>query len=616
MTSTTFFHELKESYRWVLKKNIGILVLLTILMFLALPFVLFMEIPGWTDTTANRFDTEAERLQGMQSYFASFMGYAPVAATVLCLIFSAVLCVILFNYMEQKRSVDLFHALPVRRETLLLGRWCAGATILFVPLLFNFFILWAAQAAYGIGANGWTVFAPMLQVMLMAAAAFTSCVFMAVCSGTMLDTALSVIGVNIGYPLLIICVYSIANNLLPGTNISTYGHAGILTAFAPFAAAFIPFVAEPYSWFVPWWIVLTLLMLAGTVFLYQRRKSESAESCFAFPIPKILIRFLLTAVGGMGFGLILGEDSTAHFFMGLIMGSLIAHVVVESIYSRGFKQLKKSFRWYAVFAAAFLVIYAVLATGFFGYDTRIPSAGEVESVSVSTGYGEYSGGYGCNVVYGTDGSVLKDLSSPLLTEPDSIKTVLETQEKVIQLHHADGYPYKMADTAGTMLELKYHLKNGKTFTRSYQYYDSNDSEAYQDAVQSITSLPEYKGSTDMIFYLEAKDIKTISVNQSDSDAQRAFVPDETQKEELFEALRQDLLDQKINYIPSTKNGEYYTDRFASFDIEFNDNIEPGSRLKALLGGYDGKINLSGTNEYDIYDENSAAYALLQKYGWL
>ena len=50
-------------------------------------------------------------------------------------LFALIFTVSLFRYLHDKRSVDLFHSLPVRRENLLLGRLAAEVTALAVPLL-------------------------------------------------------------------------------------------------------------------------------------------------------------------------------------------------------------------------------------------------------------------------------------------------------------------------------------------------------------------------------------------------------------------------------------------------------------------------------------------------
>lgn len=619
MTSTTFFHELKETYRWVLKRNRGILILLTVLMFLSMPLIFLIGSTSWSRSTLQEKMSAAELFQQKQTYAEGFLRYAPIAPMILVLIFSAVLCVMLFSYMHNKRSVDLFHSLPVRREALLLGRWCAGLTILWVPLLVNFLIIFLILACYGIGVNGWSIFSPMLWVMLMGTAAFTSCMLMAVCSGTMLDTALSVIGINAGYPLLILCATTIINNLLPGANIDYANHLFILSALAPFAAWVLPIMGwgDISPWFLPWWLLLTLVILWVAVVLYKKRKSESAENSLAFPLPKILIRFLLTAAGGMGFGLMVNSGNTVNFFIGLAAGSLIAHTVMECIYSRGFKQLKKSFEWYGVFAVAFILFYGVVATGCFGYDMRIPAADEVESVVVSEDwYSGFDGGSGCDAIFNEKNNFIKNLT-PVLTEPENIKSVVETQKKIVDLRREQGFPYQMGNyTTGGALTIRYQLKNGQSISRFYSQYGSgtNSGEAFEKAVRDITNRKEYKEGLDMVFMLEPQNIKGIVLKApgSESSDGKAATPESAQKKELLDALRQDLLNKKINYNLDSKNIPLLT-----MELDFYDNITPkNNKLQTLLGSYKGKINLSGGGEYNIYDKSSAVYELLKKYGWM
>ena len=120
-----------------------------------------------------------------------------------------------------------------------------------------------------------------------------------------------------------------------------------------------------------------------SVYLYRKRKSETAENTFAFQIPKGLIRFLITAVGGFSLGYMLYwyYSSTANFLIGMLLGSFAAHMVVEAIYSRGFTRMKRSLAGYAVFLGAFVIFYGVVATGAFGYVDRMPNLEDIESVT-------------------------------------------------------------------------------------------------------------------------------------------------------------------------------------------------------------------------------------------
>ena len=345
MISTVFSRrrmlEFRETFFWSLKKQLPVMILLAVLMFLLIPMILMISVPHWIEQqTAVAQGAAAARSLApvkdvLSSNYTSFMiSYAPIAATILVLIFAPVLCVMQFGYMHKKRSVDFFHALPAGRAPMLLGRWCAGIAVLFAPLMLNFLIVSMVGGSYGIAVTVSSAlpWKQMLWIMLLGTAAFTSCIFFAVCSGTMFDTAISVIGVNAGYPLLLFCSFTVANMVLPGIDFGLSNKIDILTAFAPFAAAFMPFIgAERSAGFLAWWLVLTAAMLFGAIWLYGRRKSETAEDTFAFQLPKIVIRFLVTGMAGIGFGLVLGSTGKDAFLIGVVAGSVIAHVIVQAI---------------------------------------------------------------------------------------------------------------------------------------------------------------------------------------------------------------------------------------------------------------------------------------------
>lgn len=89
---------------------------------------------------------------------------------------------------------------------MLLGRLCAGLTAIFVPLLVNYAIASIIGASYGIDAaySFGAVASSMLWLMLMSTAAMIFSIFMAVCTGTIFDMVVSILGINVAYPLLIL----------------------------------------------------------------------------------------------------------------------------------------------------------------------------------------------------------------------------------------------------------------------------------------------------------------------------------------------------------------------------------------------------------------------------
>ncbi|QAT48475.1 hypothetical protein EQM14_01040 [Caproiciproducens sp. NJN-50] len=618
MTSTTSspdaFAQFRQTYFWSLRKNFGMAALLALLLFLANPLILLVTLPGEADSLARQAGlSQAERLEDLsRSYTSVASSVAPVLAAAIVLLFCAILCISLFGYMQKKRSVDLFHALPVSRESLLLGRWCAGLTILSVPVILDFLSLWIIGAAYGVSVMpGYqTPLALMLWVLLMGAAAFTFCMFMMICTGTTLDAVLSALGINAGYPLLIFCVYKIAGMLLPGFPGDAFQHLAVLTAFAPFAAAFAAVMKLQSLWFLVWWLAMTGLLLSGSVLLYHRRRSESAEDNFAFPLPKLLVRFLVTAVGGLGFGLFLCGTANANtnFFIGVIFGSLAAHVIVEALYSRGFHRMKGSFAWYGVFAVAFVAFYGVLCTGLFGYDTRVPDASQVESIGINSD--SYWTGSGSQLVYNENFRNRIYTLSPAIRQEENIKTVVGIHQDLIRQYRS-GSVYTLKKNMGNSLTLSYRMKDGSVFTRSYRSYSDqmNLEKILAPAYSKLNGMREFVETSDLIFYLSPENIKNVEVYTGKVES-KTFVPDVEKAKQFQEAILQDFLDGKINRsYESPQPSEYL-----NIGVDYRENFEPGEKLKALLGGYEGKVNLNGGN-YVFSDESSATWKLLKQWGW-
>jgi hypothetical protein len=624
-SSNRSLKEFKETYLWSMKKSRGILALLALLMFIAFPMILMIGMTTAQNNTEVVF-TAAKWISAYTRYITVIC----LIVTPLTLIFVTVIAVSQFSYLHQKRSVDLFHALPVGRVPMLLGRYCAGLTTLFVPILFNFAVASIIGFCYGIEAqySFTSVAIQMLWLMLMTVAALTFSVFMAVCTGTTFDMVISILGINVAYPLLILVSSTFASQLLPGLNMNFSQNYTVLTALSPFVAAFIPFINSRdsgngsqsmntiYSGFLVWWIVLTLILLAGAVLLYRKRKSECAESNFAFPIPKVVIRFMITAVAGLGFGLILQATTTnlSSFFIGLVAGSLAAHIVVEAVYSRGFQQIRRSFVHYGIFAAAFLVLYGVLATGCFGYDTRLPSADQVESISISAP-GQYSNATNYTIYDDETNRAIAQIS-PVLKDKANIGKVLDLHKALVTDNRKTSFPYSMYSFDYSRLTLTYHLKNGRVMERSYPYNQSdNKVSKFQDSLNEMTGqvaqMKEYCETASILFYLEPEYLEAVNIYTGKNQSKElAVMPDTNTKRELLEALKQDYLNGRIDN-PNSKE-----ENSMSIIIDYKNPITlKDGKLKNLLGGFNGKVYIGGNNGFQVSSGAENTKELVEKYGW-
>lgn len=639
-SSANWGREMRQTYLWSLKKCRGMTALMAVLLFLGFPAILLFALANANIRTDGLTLNAYGIPQQYEMAFIDVKRYTMVLTIApLCALFAILFAVLLFRYMHNKRSTDLFHSLPVRRSAMLVGRLLAGLTSLAVPLVCNTCIAAAITLCFDVQDKGGHIadlFLQMLGMLLVVAAAFLFCILMAVCTGTTLDMVLSVIGVNLAFPILVYsCIYMISR-LLPGFGSWPEIDETILVGLSPFAALFIsPFTLRNSlnaTTFFAWWVIFTVFLTFLCIYLYRRRKSEAAENTFAFQIPKGLIRFLITAVGGFALGFILFwyYASTVNFLVGMLLGSVVAHIVVEAIYSRGFSHMKRSFVGYAVFAGAFLVFYGVVCTGAFGYAERIPNADEIESIRFKDTTYYQNFGSDSFRIYGEQNENLVSVE-PELREPENVEKVLAFHRAIMEYKKAFGFPYRMQEPDGTRCQIEYRLKNGKTFVREYYMYDRNQDEeipvSLQEISTEIVNSEEYKTSGNLLFYVEPEDLGEVEVKHYDQDQStisETYRLNDSQKTELLEALRQDTLETDITgreaaqAVPeSTVKPEQPADAIEV--VCGTDGLfEPksGSKLKTLLGDYDGKIRAQAMMYYLGSLENSRTEQFLVKQGWL
>ena len=619
---TDRFGEFRETYRWTAKKSLGLTALYSLLLFIAFPMIVMIAMEN------ARHNPNISTLEEWIHVYSGSVAALSIAASVLNMIFVTVVSVQQFSYLHGKRSIDLFHALPLTRVPMLLARYCTALTVIAVPVLLNFAVVSGIGFSYGIPPQYAlaAIATRMLFFLLVSAAMLSFCVFLAVCTGTTFDMVISLLGINISYPLLIVVLNGFVSHLLPGFNADLKPDSPLLSAFSPYLAAVMPKLyygksSQSFSGFSPiWWMLFTVVLLVGAILLYKRRKSECAESNFAFPIPKIIIRFMITAVSGIGFGLVLLSSTSvpSNFYIGVVSGSLAAHIVVEAIYSRGFKQIKRSFVYYGMFVLAFLLFYGVLATGGFGYDTRFPSADQVESIEITLpNQYQYTAE---NTIYDSETNLQLAKISPVLKDKANIEKTLNLHHSLVAEIRNTSFPYSLMSVDNSVISLTYHLKNGGIAERSYYDYSHTNrkentpehQKLLDEMAQRISDMAEFKKTSNLLFYLEPQYFQSASILDDNQKERPEISLTPEAKRELLEAMRQDCLDGNID-APLRNEG---SDGFVLvLDYEGPIQLVDGP-LKSLLGGHNGKVHINGRNGFNIKKTAAKTNAVLQKYQWL
>lgn len=633
-------------FRFSLRKNTGSLLLYGFLQMVLLPLILLIHL---MNAVANHGMYSVTLDIYLPAAFSDCLRLLfPLGAVPLMLVFVIVFSIQLFRYMHGKRSVDLFHALPVGRTPLLLGKYCAGLFSLIVPFLCNILLCLLIGAFYGALGSSTTAFLLhyVLWFLLMTISCFTFAMLIAVCSGTTMEMMVSGTLISVSWPLAVLLVMLLIEELLPGY-IPGYDITAI-TALSPVIAAFVPFAApllvltgtDTISfWFTAWWIFLPVVMLVTAVFTYRRRKSEAAENPLSFPVLKILIRLVTTFAAGLGFGFLMymffGLEQS--FFIGALAGSIAAHIVAEALYARGFKGMLKSFRWYAVPVVLFVVLYLSLSTGLFGYDIRIPPEEQIASAKISIpqnfyhaevtdteGY-YYSYDYNQGSFSKEDGTLLTDLL-PSTDDPVLLKMITTLHQTAVENNRSLSYPYRLGafQPWSDTIEIEYSLKNGTVFSRRIpvsaggRLYESLSTQA-----RAIASDETFRRQSNLAYYLTPAYIE--SVELSGHWSAQTLRPRDEVLQDLLNALLAD--SNKFGYFEDEttapesgpEGAETYADlqSYVTIILNLKDSFSPqeGSVLWTLAGGDPGPVSYTGGTAFTINARCTNTLAFLEDAGW-
>ncbi|MCM1149609.1 MAG: hypothetical protein NC319_05935 [Butyricicoccus sp.] len=262
-----------------------------------------------------------------------------------------------------------------------------------------------------------------------------------------------------------------------------------------------------------------LALAALALWLYRRRRMESAGDVVAVNILKPVFKYCMTfgcalCLGsllfemsrGYGFGYAVSAvlvgvsnsagygrwESVALMTAYMLIGAFIGYFASEMLIHKSFRVWRG--RWAGVGVSAVLIAALMLGMelDLFGYERRVPDPDSVASVYIST-----TQFYRDGASYRSDGGVT-------LSEPENIAAAARLHRSVVErkawyegfdqwggraVNSGEDYIYR-----SMMLSIDYELKNGRHVTRSYDalgfYLDDASTQTDARAAQELLNTPE------------------------------------------------------------------------------------------------------------------------------
>ena len=454
----------------------------------------------------------------------------------LLVVISILLGVLLFRFVTNKKTVNVYYSLGIKRADLYTARLLAGVFMMFAAVLVPLAVSLGLNLHYfGSSVMLWRTFLfYAVHNVICVLAGLTISAAVSSCVGTVVES-LGFSAVLAAFPSVVtMCVnYSVPAilNGAPGityydiypssssygdmhldmTNSTLFGraiaHINLLmlnrSSFINSSSVEAMTKEAAKKWAAPsltpyiLWAVLIAAFFVFGLFMFKRRK---AEIC-GFPGRSAVLNFVLCMIASFGAASLIiylasknPDISTWLLIAILLVISMAVFLVLDILVHLSFKALKKDWKIGLVHVGLMAAFLLSLYTGFFGYSSRVPDVQSIESVSISAPnalMGSYKlgnglqSGYNSNLYFGEDG--LKDYyyvgnrSNSLVEDfkdKDDINTVREIHKAMIKAGNlnktnSDSDDYSKRVTSQKVI-IKYKLKNGRELVRVYNYVPLTD----------------------------------------------------------------------------------------------------------------------------------------------
>lgn len=504
------------------KKYKGLLLFYTILLMTSFPIPTLIR---WIQTP-DRYHYEN---------YSTGSVYVPIIITIFL---SIVTPMILFNYLSSKKSVDVFHSLPIKRSDLFLTNYVASLLIIFIPFTIAYFSGYALNNLLYSASLKWYHIETYFQLLAIFFATTTPVMFVLMNTGTLSDALIYTVIIFVAPFLAFGALELFASTFVIGYTSMRMDSIAFLSP--PTSVLFgLKSMNSPYDMglYASYWLILGLILLSVALVIHDGRKSEKSETPFVnnwfFPLiiylfTGIVLVFLLPifAIGN--------RTLTVGSVVMPVLIALLLFTLLNIIKNRSLKNMTVILKNYTIFAVVLMIFCTILyTTDGFGYTYYIPKIDKIESVTI-TSQGEIYGNEnedflpsGGNYLFQKDLHITREHPELLQltnTFHYSITNQLIEKEPSVSSNLEQTSDY-------TPIYIEYKLKSGSKIKRRFNVKDELLKPLYP-AVNNPATLKDTN-----IFFNEEKQINQIYIFNNTLTEGYRFTGS---RSELIETYKEDL----------------------------------------------------------------------------
>ncbi|MDN4617387.1 hypothetical protein QCD85_04725 [Paenibacillus sp. PsM32] len=401
------------------------------------------------------------------------------------MIFPAFIAIFLTRYMQNKKSADLFHSLPFRREQLLSIHILAGILLNLIPIAITMLVLaiiknklmYLEYTSIQIWQWGLSVFAISLFIF-----AFT--LFVGICIGQSI-LQMIVTGILLLLPAVIIMFFQqhfiayLYGYMQESSMVTNYDYSSPLIRIGALSGEAL---SQREGWIYTFLAVGFIIL---SYIFYKLRPSEAASQAIVFryfnPVFRIGVMFCAAMTLGTYWRIayLFGSNilTITTYIVGGIIGFIISEMLIRKTWYIFDGIMIKRMLSYGIIVG--LIIYLPI-TNATGYEKRVPELASVQSVYIGDDIQRQL----FDQNYKSGKYELK--KGRLSSDPNYIQSIISLQAKIVE--EQPEFDYRNTEIVNQIIQIAYQLNNGKLMYRSYTV----PYQMYASDLQKITSTAEYK----------------------------------------------------------------------------------------------------------------------------
>ena len=435
------------------------------------------------------------------------LGFVSPMGLILSAVWSIVSAMAVFSYLYNSRSVQLYHALPIRREGLYLTNYLSGLSFLVLPLGVVFLFTLAVEAV-----SGTLMLWPLLQWLIaqvcFALFFYSFAAFCALFVG-------HIVALPVFYGILNFLAFGMSQLLSELFRQFVYGYHSwpAMSQLAQWLSPFIVLyreggvrVADNGGYFYTGLAAALAYALAGLVLaalglvVYRTRPLETAGDVVAVKWVRPVFKYGVAFCAAVTIGIFLRELFRTLLpggmwpMLGLmVLGGLIGYFAAEMLLRKTFRVLRRS--WKGALALCLVLTAAALTMNYdlIGFN-RAPSRYNVVSVYLWGPYTYPSDSASHFDIYCTDS---EDIEAVLALHQAIARDQQELQDRLEHDRYSTGYDPENPDqplVQSQNVYFSYNLADGSQLTREYtlQLYstDLEDPDSVASLLNSIINAPD------------------------------------------------------------------------------------------------------------------------------